>query len=232
MIVVILVGFVKSEIINDLKENINEYFERDTTNEPGKSAPYKNPAPNNILNRADNYIISNVGRKYFDDHIYQTKSYVSPDENNIEYDYYSQNNNRIYPKYKIDYDYKFRIEGESQDTTIDFHLWLDKNGNLVDGEGRGYKYSGPQKQYSFSISRDEIINIARNEGVENIEEMKIVLGLNFHGDNGNLKESYIWHVTAKSPNVGTPEVVYIDVDTGEVIDTYILKENFGSVKEL
>ena len=211
---------------NKYVEDKYEYFPRDATNNPAKSVPYINPAPHNILNKADSYIISYVGKKYFDDYIYMTKSYVAPDENkdNVEYNYYSANKNKKYPKYKIDYDYKFRINGDSEDTIVDFDLYLDENGNLVDEENTDYRYEGPQRKYSFSISRDEVIAIAKSQGIESIEEIKIIFGLTFKGDKGKLTESYVWHITADNPKIGSPEVVYIDVDTGEGIDVSIKKE--------
>ena len=54
--IVILVGantYIFFQPENKYVEDKYEYFPRDATNNPAKSVPYINPAPHNILNKAD-----------------------------------------------------------------------------------------------------------------------------------------------------------------------------------
>ncbi len=157
-----------------------------------------------ILDKAKEHIVSYVGEDYFNEHIS-----VKRNETKSKID-------KIGAKYRIDYIYKFKIKGDADETSIEFPLWLDPDGELL--EYRGIKYRGPQKPYIFNISREEAEEIAKSEGIKEIESISIVLGLMFNGDKGNIGESYVWHVSSKSPIGGELAVVYVDVDSGNIID--------------
>lgn len=161
------------------------------------------PAPDWILNKAKEHIASYVGEKYFNKHIYVKKSWTEPKVD------------KIGAKYRIYYTYKFKIKGDLNETFIEFILWLDPNGNLV--KYREIEYRGPQKPYSFNISKREAEDLAGKQGMENIETTEIVFGLLFNSNEGRINESYVWYVSSKNPAEGELEVIYIDVDSGEVI---------------
>ena len=190
----------------------------------------REPAPDWILDKAKQYIVSYVGEEYFNEHISVKQSWTesTPD--------------KIGAKYRIFYNYKFKIKGDLDETSIEFVLWLDPDGNLA--EYRGIRYRGPQKPYAFNISGSEAEEIAKEEGLpESITEIierdgktynttklttaKIEFGLNFIGIN----ESYIWYVATENYEVGKPVAVYIDVDSGKVLQIYVEDIGGGEVGE-
>jgi len=177
----------------------------------------KEPAPDWVLDKAEGYIVSYVGQKYFDEHIFLKKSFT-----NLKVD-------KMGAKYKILYSYEFKINEDVDETLIDFNLWLDPDGGVVE-------YEGPQKPYSFTISRKKAIEIAKTQGlpesdtetiekggqtysIEKLTTAKIEFGPKF-----DIDESYVWHVSTENFQVGKPVAVYIDVDSGDVLGTYVEEE--------
>lgn len=179
-------------------------FENEGEGKPAIGVPIElEPAPDLFLNKTKEYMAFYVGEKYFDEHIFVKKSWAEPKVD------------KIGAKYGIHYTYKFKIKEDLNETSVQFILWLDPNGNLV--EYRGIEYRGPQKPYSFNISRREAEDIARKQGIGKIATIDVVFGLLFYSNEGVINESYIWYVSSENPAEGEPEVIYIGVDSGEVV---------------
>ena len=221
-------------------EQISQKEDREASDATSGSAVQvrydREPAPEWVLDKAKQHIISYIGEEYFNKHIFVKKSWTEPTVD------------KIGSKYRIYYDYKFRIKGDLSETSIEFPLFLNPVGNLV--EYRDIKYRGPQKPYAFNISRNEAIEIAKENGlpISNITIMierdgktynetkititRIELGLNFK--NLGINESYIWYLETEDYQPGKPEAVYVDVDSGKVLATYPkydLKNESSSNKE-
>ena len=179
------------------------------------------PAPLWIQGKGKEHIISYVGENYFNFHIVLVRSegHESP--------------NHFGAQYVLGYRYDIPIK----DTPYTFFprminryfvLWLDPEGELV--EYSGIRYRGPQKPYQFKISVQEAKEIARENGMEPPIESDIKFGLDFQVNGKYINESYIWYVITESLTPNKPEVVYIDVDTGNVLGIQIKEYIVG--KEL
>ncbi len=95
---------------------------------------------------------------------------------------------------------------------IDFiQVRLDVYGNVT-------SYRGPTKPYSFNLTKEQAIEIAKSYGMmEPIEASLVYGGIGFQTDSGNIYESYMWHLYSKSYRSGRPNIVYIGVDNGEIL---------------
>ena len=190
------------------------------------TVPYqRDPAPKWVLEKTKGYITFYVDEDYFEEHISLKQSWT---EETID---------KIVAKYRVVYDYKFKVKDELDETHFQFSLFLDENGDLV--SYKGIKFRGPQRPYQFKINRSEAIAIAQQAGLpgpyvktlfeirpgkavkkENITRnitADIIFALGFNADNAGINESYVWHITAGKIVGGKPEVIYVDVDTGEVV---------------
>ncbi|MBI1972910.1 hypothetical protein HYS50_02810 [Candidatus Woesearchaeota archaeon] len=122
----------------------------------------------------------------------------------------------------IVYDYNFKAQGQVDPMARIIVVYLDKNGKIV-------RYEGPERAYTFKLGVDDVKKIAREAGMETPNEAYIRAGwVGWLADDslvlGDEKESILWQVISNNPEVGTPEIVYIHPDTGEVLGIYTRQE--------
>ena len=152
-------------------------------------------APSEVIEKADQYIISLIGENYFEDKFTLKESFSYP------------LSEKDRSSYSVIYDY---LLGK-----VIVRLDLDKN--IV-------KYQGPTKPYSFSISKEEAIRIAKSNGLQEPITAELVYGgKGYESDTGTITESYMWNVWSDKHSKGDPEIVYIDIDTGNIlgVKTYL-----------
>lgn len=167
---------------------------------------YERPAPDFIIQKANEYIIGFVGKDYFNSYFSLNDSYkiVYPVES-FGKDLYGKDQYIVGYFYNIPHKDVFR-----RDVGVRFDL----DGNIAE-------YTGPKKPYKFLITKDQAIKIAKQNGIENIEDW----GIHAWGN---------WEVYGPTTSEGWDRnTVYIDVDTGEVlrrtIDTGIREPSKGII---
>ncbi|OIO81098.1 hypothetical protein AUJ84_01680 [Candidatus Pacearchaeota archaeon CG1_02_32_132] len=150
------------------------------------------------MDDAESYIVSYVSQNYFDEHIELLRSQTN---SNID---------KSGAKYRVVYNYGFNIKGDYTRIFIEFEMWLDESGNVIG-------YDGPLKPYNFLISRMEAKRIANDAGMTKVDSQNIIFGLGFRTDKGEINERYVWYLSSEETVKGEPEVIYLDLDTGDVI---------------
>lgn len=179
-------------IVNDqsntqITKNLTEITRTEVKN-IGVSIVKYPPAPSWVVKRANNYMISLLGEDYFYNNITFVASFFKGPEH-----------------YAVEY----------RHPNISFiQVRLDSYGNVT-------KYIGPTKSYSFNLTEQQAIEIAKNYGLMEPIEAKIVYGSDgFQTDSGSIYENYMWHVShsgGRSLPAGNLEIVYLDVDNGNVL---------------
>ncbi len=154
------------------------------------------PAPSEIIAKADKYIISIVGQSYFDQYFepLSSASMAAPDKDGSSYSvtYLYTAPEKVYRAHGAD-------------------VRLNINGDVV-------SYKGPDKPYQFLITREQVLNIAKNNGMTNPTDAAITYGGNgLQTDKGPIYESYVWVVSSDTAQQGTPYAMAIDVDSGMVL---------------
>jgi len=189
-------------------DDINDNNPSQSSNESGGETPVTEqeviqtqptelePAPQWIIDKVNNYIISMVGEDYFNQYITLKKS-----QTNIELD-------KIGAKYVLTYIYTHNLKDHADDVPYQvehqFKLRTDPDGELV--EYRGIKYEGPNKPYQFLISKSEVNSTAIGYGLK--EPFEVFLSY----------KDYVWVAWTKTcVTEGNIEGLFIDVDTGEII---------------
>lgn len=170
------------------------------SHEGGVKEIVRTPAPDWILESSKDYIVSYIGKNYYDKHI------------SIDWKSTNPSIDKVGAKYRIYYNYEFKVKGDFIWTSLKFGMWLDEEGSVIE-------YEGPTKPYEFAVSKAEAIDIAKREGMSSGGSAEIRMGSDF-----GLDESYIIYVSTENLETGKPEVVYVDVDSGEVLGTYIYEE--------
>ncbi len=100
---------------------------------------------------------------------------------------------------------------------------LDTYGNVT-------KYRGPTKPYSFNLTEEQAIETAKNQGLmEPIEASIVYGGTGFSTDSGSIYENYMWHLYSGKYRSGRPNIVYVDVDNGNILG---VKHFSGKVKPI
>jgi len=156
-------------------------------------------APQIIITKADEHIISKVGQSYFSEffEFVNSSSYSQGKDGSsyaVQYKYLIPENN-------------FRT-GVGTEQVI---VRLSSNGDVV-------SYQGPLRAYEFVVTKERALSIARKNGMLSPTDAEIVYGgKGFRSDTGLITESYIWNVFSDSAEEGTPYVIYIDVDTEDMI---------------
>lgn len=146
-------------------------------------------APNEIIEKANQYIISLIGEDYFKDKLVFDKS--------ISYSYSGKDAS----SYAVIYGY---FLGQVL-------VRLNSKGEIV-------SYQGPTKSYSFNINKEEAIRIAKSRGLqEPIDAQLVYGGTGFGSDTGSITESYMWDISSGRISEGSLEIVYIDIDSGNII---------------
>lgn len=166
------------------------------------------PAPQWIVERGKEIIISYVGEEYFNTHILLKSS---------------RTNERIGSRgdlYTLEYIYITPLKSTSDGPLVlnkeMFLLWLDHSGKSVD---YFWIQSTPKKPYKFLVSMSEAMDIAKENGMPDPKPPIIEYGPKF-----GIEESYVLYVLNEDEFLfNTPIVVYTDVDTGTVLGVYIEK---------
>ena len=135
-----------------------------------------------IIEKANQYVISLVGEEYFKNKF--TLSNLS---------YHSKN-------------------------TIIYDYFLGQVTLRLNTEGNVREYQGPTKPYSFNIDKEEAVRIAKSKGLqEPITAQLVYGGLGFDSDAGTITESYMWDVSSQKYSEGNLWIIYVDIDTGDII---------------
>lgn len=153
--------------------------------------------PQSIITKANEYIISIVGQSYLNQYFESIgSSAYSVDKDGSSYS--------VLYKYLIP-----AVDGAVRAQEI--IVRLDSKGDIV-------SYRGPTKPYKFLIDKEQALSIARKNGMYNPTNAEIVWGgQGFQSDSGLITESYMWNVFSDVAEEGTPYVIYIDVDSGNII---------------
>ena len=170
-------------------------------------------APQWAIIKADEYITSIIGKSYFDQYFqFVGSSSRGGSQKSPSSEYASGSSGSDVKKlsaYSVFYRYLIPYEHGSRAESIYVHL--NSDGNIV-------SYEGPIKPYKFLITKNEVYVIARNNGMVTPTGAEIVYGgIGFQSDTGTINESYVWDVSSNTAEEGTPYVIYINVDSGEVI---------------
>ncbi len=90
----------------------------------------------------------------------------------------------------------------------------------VSESGVVISYKGPDEPYAFSIDEANAKEIAAQNGMSTVSTAFIVYGKNgLQTDSETITESYVWKLTNTNASGGTPNVLYLDVDSGIVVGT-------------
>lgn len=128
-------------------------------------------------------------------------------------------NNQGREVHVVTYRYSVPFSNEYLDgMALGIRVVVDKDGNII-------AYDGPEYPYQFKLSVDDVKKIARDAGMQQVSEMKIIPGWwGFMADNNKLlgegRESIMWQTVSSSAEVGAPEGIYIDVDTGKILGSW------------
>lgn len=99
-----------------------------------------------------------------------------------------------------------------------YNYFLGQVSLRINSNGIIREYIGPTKPYSLNINKEEAIRIAKSRGLqEPIDAQLVYGGIGFSSDNGSITESYIWDISSSKISKGNLEIVYVDIDTGDVI---------------
>lgn len=172
-----------------------------------------NRVPEEMITRANQYLILLVGQAYFDAHIGGPIMDSVTGKTTIEYSI-EYNLGGFFDVYYNDR----HIEDSFSISTSIVLVKLDQKGNVLE-------YRGPTKPYNFSISKEQAMNLAQKAGLKQPTGAEIVFGKDHE-----INEGYIWDVwTDAFLDEGELEIVYLDVDTGKVMAT---KEAFHTERKL
>ena len=177
--------------------NMNNEPNEPTTVETEKS-------PDWIINKAEQYIISLVGKTYYNEHFSLVSSAITGKGVTEYLVYYT-------------FDFPENVQNSLGTGVNTMQVKLDQKGNIVE-------YRGPTRAYNFLISKEQAITLAQKAGLKQPTNAEIVFGKDHEIDEG-----YVWEVWTDVLNKGELEIVYLDVDTGEVIAT---KEAFHAERKL
>lgn len=176
------------------------------------------PAPQWVIDKVNDYVISKVGENYFSQHFKLQKSYSNT------------NLDKTGAKYKLTYLYTHNLKDNPDDTPYQvehfFELRADPDGELV--EYRGAKYRGPRQPYQFLISENEANQIAIGYGLKEPFEVRLSYGRSGYNSDTSIEEgTYAWVAWSKNyiPERNI-EGLFIDVDTGSVIGKKTSKESY------
>ena len=161
--------------------------------------------PSYIINISNNYIKSFVGSDYFDKHLAITDNKT-----------FQSGTGEI--SYSVSYSYDIPSAYLASPGTSYVSVSLDKDGNITD-------YLGPKKPHTFSITKEQVIEKAKENGLKEpiVAEIDRVL-------KSNSTDGYVWVVTGAIDKTtcryigGTQEClipgIYVDVDDGSVISGF------------
>lgn len=175
--------------------------------------PELEPAPQEIIDEVDNYIISIVGGDYFAEHFKFNKSITTGTDYKLTYVY--------------THDLKDELGNEPYQVEHLFVLRVDSEGNLT---GKRISYTGPREPYQFLISKSEAREIAKQNGLEE-PQLELYYGNQGYNSDTPIEEgTYVWlaWVDGCFPK-GTIEGLFIHVDTGEILGRMVSSGCGGTV---
>jgi hypothetical protein len=197
----------------------------------GKGITHEGPAPDTIIQKANEYVINFVGEEYFNSYISLNDSYRTKCDPEL-YEYACREDT-----YTVVYFYDIPVKNVFNRY---FSVGIDSDGDVSS------IYEGPKKAYKFLITKEQAIEIAMQNGIENPVEgyINYAFGpcdttkpLVREGDQERCAgiEEWVWEVYEYGRAGVGRETVYIDVDTGEVlgksIDTGVREsEGGGSIR--
>lgn len=161
--------------------------------------------PGYIIDKSSNYIKSYVGNDYF------VRRLTLTDNKTLQ-----SGTGEI--SYNVFYSYDIPSDYLASPNPKRVSVSLDKDGNIID-------YLGPKKPHTFSLTREQVIGIARQNGLKEpvIAEIDRVLA-------GKYIDGYVWVVTGAIDETtcrkigGTQEClipgIYVDVDDGSITGTF------------
>jgi len=153
--------------------------------------------PQSIITKANEYIISIVEQSYFNQYFEFIGGSV-----------YSAGKDGS--SYSVLYKYLIPMEDVAV-SAPEIIVRLDMDGDVV-------SYRGPTKAYNFLKTKEQVLSIARKNGMYNPTGAEIVYGgQGYQSDSGLITESYMWDVFSDVVEEGTPYVIYIDIDSGNII---------------
>lgn len=159
-------------------------------------------APSYMVDKSNDYIKSFVGSDYFHQRLTL-----------IENKTFQSGTGEI--SYIVSYSYDLPFDYLASPNPGHVSVSLDKNGNIID-------YLGPKKPHTFSITKEQAVEIAKQDGLKEpiTAEIDRVLA-------SNSIDSYVWVVTGAVDQTtckdigGTQECLipgrYLDVDNGSII---------------
>ncbi len=191
----VLTAIVLSSIMTFAEEQTIVSPPPTTITPPGPTpTPVTVAAPSDIISKADNYIVSLIGKDYF--------------MNNLNY-FQSSDSGSVGKggaRYWVAYTYK--IPHEFYVGTNSVQVFLDASGNVV-------SYRGPTKAHTFAITKEDAEKIAYENGLR----ASLFDAIIRTGSSWNMAEDYVWLVSATGQyeSSATPSAVFLDVDTGAVL---------------
>lgn len=161
--------------------------------------------PGYIIDKSSNYIKSYVGNDYFVQRLTLTDNKtMQSGTGEISY--------TVFYSYDIPSDYL------ASPSPKQVSVSLDKDGNIID-------YLGPKKPHTFSITKEQVIEIGKQNGLKEpiIAEIDRISA-------SKSMDGYVWVVTGDIDKTTCKEIggtqeclihgIYVDVDNGSVIGTF------------
>jgi len=160
---------------------------------------FERPAPSTIIQKANEYVIGFVGEDYFNSKFSLNDSYTSSDVYLVKYNY------------NIPYSY----------VHTGVLLFIYVNNESIEF------YEGPKKAYSFTITEQKAVEIAKNNGLQNPVDNPVIEYLYGVCETGGLPrpsnkkpncliiDGYVWDVSGGDFNAR--KTFYIDVDSGALL---------------
>ncbi|PIN87275.1 hypothetical protein COV19_00125 [Candidatus Woesearchaeota archaeon CG10_big_fil_rev_8_21_14_0_10_44_13] len=194
IVLVSLIFFIlgNSSFAFALEEKIIYEVSSNVTNSP------EQPAPQWVIDKANDYIISVLGESYFEEHIKLTKNSTGKSRGYFFYYNYTHN-------------VRDEPNGAPHQVMHLFQVQANWSGAIVG-------YNGPREPFQFLISSSEARDIAIQNGMK---EPVVELDCGIQGYDSDTPISdgtCIWGVwTYEGVPKGNPDLFFIHVDTGEVL---------------
>ncbi|PIN87277.1 hypothetical protein COV19_00135 [Candidatus Woesearchaeota archaeon CG10_big_fil_rev_8_21_14_0_10_44_13] len=202
LVVIIVSGFVVAQEKKYTPKTMEVGGE--VTNPPQQSAPQW------AIDKANDYIISVLGEDYFEEHI---KLVTNTTGNSRGYFFY----------YNYIHDVKDEPTGTPHQVVHLFHVQANWSGTIV-------RYGGPREPYQFLISSSEARDIAIQNGMK---EPVIELDYGTQGYDSNTPipgGTCVWVAwTYGGVPKGDPDLLFIHVDTGELLGKRISEGYSGAI---
>ncbi len=203
VILVVLLAMLLSGCVEKPKESAPGPTVTVTIRPPGKILA--EAVPGYIIDKSSNYIKSYVGNDYF------VQRFILTDNKTMQ-----SGTGEI--SYTVFYSYDIPSDYLASPDPKQVSVSLDKDGNIID-------YLGPKKPHTFSITREQVIEIGKQNGLTEpiIADLDRILA-------SKSIDGYVWVVTGNLDKTTCKEIggtqecliqgIYVDVDDGSVIGTF------------